>query len=106
MESGFKHLTIKREVLENPRRTRNPPFFVRREDVRAHGRRLNAFFATARSAAGKLIPSSTQTYILKLQYEGALTFENLRIHGVEFISQEDSQVCVVFADEQGLMKFS
>lgn len=106
MESDFKHLTIKREVLRNPRRTRNPPFFVKREDLRAHGKRLNAYFATARAAVLAQIPSTTQNYILKLQYEGALTFENLQIHGVEFISQEDKQVCVVFADEQGLMKFS
>lgn len=106
MQSDFKHLTIKREALENPRRTRQPPPFIKRDDLRAHGRRLNAYFATATSAARLQVPSVTQNFIFKLKYEGTLTFDNLRMHGVEFVSQEDNQICVVFANEQGMMKFS
>ncbi len=34
-----------------------------------------------------------------------MTFENLQKHGLEFISQEGKQVCVVFATEAGLAMF-
>ncbi|EKF73271.1 serine protease [Alcanivorax hongdengensis A-11-3] len=35
-----------------------------------------------------------------------MSFDKLGVHGVEFISQEDNQVCVVFTSEQGLAIFS
>lgn len=44
-------------------------------------------------------------FVFKLQYDGAMTFENLQKHGLEFISQEGKQVCVVFATEAGLAIF-
>ena len=34
-----------------------------------------------------------------------MTFENLIKHGLDFISQEDKQICVVFATEAGLAMF-
>lgn len=41
-------------------------------------------------------------YILKLNYSGTMNFSALIHHGVEFISQEGKQVCIVFTNEQGL----
>lgn len=103
----YKHLSIAREVLDNSRRTKSPPHFVRREDRRGHGQKLNAYFATAEGQARKQIASTANSpYVLKLKYDGALTFASLTIHGLEFISQEDKQLCVVFATEAGLAKFA
>ncbi len=103
----YKHLNIAREVLDNQRRTKNPPRFVTRGDLRGHGQKLNGYFATAEGQARKQIGSSAiSPYVLKLKYEGALTFANLSHHGLEFISQEDKQLCVVFATEAGLSMFA
>lgn len=103
----YKHLSIAREVLDNSRRTKSPPHFVTREDRRGHGQKLNGYFATAEGLAKKQIGSSDKSpYVLKLEYEGALTFANLNTHGLEFISQEGKQLCVVFASEEGLAKFT
>ncbi|HGM5149704.1 TPA: peptidase S8, partial [Pseudomonas aeruginosa] len=102
----YKHLSITREHLDNPRRTKQPPFFVTRADPRGHGQKLNAYFATAAGQARSQIGSTeTSPFVLKLKYEGALTFAKLSVHGLEFISQEDKQLCVVFATEAGLAQF-
>ncbi|WIV24055.1 S8 family peptidase [Pseudomonas sp. M2(2023)] len=103
----YKHLSIARAVLDNPRRTKNPPHFVTREDRRGHGQKLNGYFATAEGQARKQIGSSANSpYVLKLQYDGALTFAHLSTHGLEFVSQEGKQLCVVFATEAGLAQFA
>lgn len=102
----YKHLTIDRENLNNRRRTKNPPRFQKRGDLRGHGQKLNAYFATAAADARKQLKSSENSpFVLKIRYEGAMTFENLQKHGLEFISQEDKQLCVVFATEAGLAMF-
>lgn len=102
----YKHLKIEREGLKNPRRTKNPPPFTKREDRRGHGQRLNGYFATAEGVARKQLRSVEDSpFVLKLKYEGAMNFENLSKHGLEFISQEGKQFCVVFADEAGLAIF-
>ncbi|NBA13454.1 S8 family serine peptidase, partial [Aeromonas caviae] len=103
----YKHLSIAREILDNQRRTKNPPRFVTRTDLRGHGQKLNAYFRTASVQARRQIGSSADTpFVLKLKYEGALTFTNLTAHGLEFISQENKQLCVVFATEAGLAQFA
>ncbi|MDX7813339.1 hypothetical protein [Aeromonas caviae] len=103
----YKHLSITREILDNQRRTKNPPRFVTRTDLRGHGQKLNAYFATAVGQARKQIGSSVDApFVLKLKYEGALTFDKLTVHGLEFISQENKQLCVVFATEVGLAQFA
>lgn len=103
----YKHLSITREILDNQRRTRNPPQFVKRADLRGHGQKLNAYFVTAAGQARRQIGSSADSpFVLKLKYEGALTFTNLTAHGLEFISQEDKQLCIVFATEAGLAQFA
>lgn len=103
----YKHLSITREILDNQRRTKNPPQFVTRSDLRGHGQKLNAYFETAAGKARRQIGSSSDSpFVLKLKYEGALTFSNLIAHGLEFISQENKQLCVVFATEAGLAKFA
>lgn len=102
----YKHLSIQREILRNDRRTKNPPRFTKRDDKRGHGQRLNGYFATAEGIARDQLKSAQDSpFVLKLKYEGAMNFESLSKHGLEFISQEEKQVCVVFADEAGLAKF-
>lgn len=102
----YKHLSFERENLDNARRTKNPPKFAKRGDLRGHGQKLNGYFATAAGIARQQIKSAENSpFVLKLQYDGAMTFENLQKHGLEFISQEGRQVCVVFATEQGLAVF-
>jgi len=103
----YKHLSITREILDNQRRTKNPPPFVTRSDLRGHGQKLNGYFATAAGQARTQIGSNVDSpFVLKLRYEGALTFSNLTAHGLEFISQENKQLCVVFATEAGLARFA
>lgn len=102
----YKHLTIDRENLDNRRRTKNPPKFTTRGDLRGHSQKLNAYFATAAAAARQQLKSAESSpFVLKIKYEGAMKFENLQKHGLEFISQEDKQLCVVFATEDGLAIF-
>ncbi|PXX58257.1 Subtilisin-like serine proteases [Pseudomonas sp. LAMO17WK12:I10] len=102
----YKHLSFERENLNNPRRTKNPPKFTKRDDLRGHGQKLNGYFATAAGAARRQHKSAENSpFVFKLQYDGAMTFENLQKHGLEFISQEGRQVCVVFATEAGLAMF-
>lgn len=105
--ADYKHLSIAREILDNQRRTKSPPKFVTRTDLRGHGQKLNAYFATAVGQARKQIGSTADApFVLKLKYEGALTFDKLTAHGLEFISQENKQLCVVFATEAGLAQFA
>lgn len=102
----YKHLSIDREELNNRRRSKNPPRFTTRDDVRGHGQKLNAYFATAQGQANKQLKSAENSpYVFKIQYDGAMTFDKLQKHGLEFISQEGKQVCVVFATEAGLAIF-
>jgi hypothetical protein len=102
----YKHLSFERENLDNRRRTKNPPKFTKRDDLRGHGQKLNGYFATAAGVAAKQHKSAENSpFVFKLQYDGAMTFENLQKHGLEFISQEGKQVCVVFATEAGLAIF-
>ncbi|MGP5568173.1 S8 family peptidase [Pseudomonas helleri] len=105
--ASYKHLSIAREGLDNPRRTKNPPLFVTREDLRGHGQKLNGYFATAEGLAKQQIGSTANSpFVLKIKYEGALTFSSLSAHGLEFISQENKQLCVVFSTEAGLAMFA
>jgi len=107
MAEQYKHLQIKKEKLENDRRTRkfNIPS-IRRGDLADHGQRLNNFLKSAVVSAKKQISSSDDRFVLKLSYVGMLDFKNLDKHGVEFISQEDGNVCVVFSSEAGLTQFA
>lgn len=82
----YKHLSFERENLDNSRRTKNPPKFAKRDDLRGHGQKLNGYFATAAGIARQQIKSAENSpFVLKLQYDGAMTFENLQKHGLEFI---------------------
>lgn len=102
----YKHLSFERENLDNARRTRKPPKFTKRGDLRGHGQKLNAYFASAAAAAKSQHRSAENSpFVFKLQYDGAMTFDKLHKHGLEFISQEGRQVCVVFASEAGLAMF-
>ncbi len=102
----YKHLSFERENLDNARRTRKPPQFTKRGDLRGHGQKLNAYFANAAAVAKSQHRSAENSpFVFKLQYDGAMTFDKLQKHGLEFISQEGKQVCVVFASEAGLAIF-
>ena len=107
MDDNYKHLRFEKETLENPRRTRqyNIPK-TPRGDLAAHGRHLNDELAQALKLASASAAANPARFFLKLGYSGMVDFKNLYKHGVEFISQEDSHVCIVFADETGLAQFS
>lgn len=107
MADEFEHLRIEKERLINDRRKakRSIPKVVR-EDQQAHGQRLGDALAKAAEAARIQPGSEDGRFILKLHYSGNLDVSNLSKHGVEFVSQEDKTVCVVFASEQGLAEFA
>ena len=103
----YEHLRIEKEPRINARRKRDykiPP--VTREDLRGHGQRLGRELIEAAESARAQAGTEDGRFVLKLQYSGNIDFGNLRKHGVEFLSQEDKTVCVVFALEQGLAEFA
>ena len=99
MAGAYEHIRIEKEPLINDRRTRKPSGFggVSRDDWVAHGKRLGeALTAAARTA--KAQPGAEDgNLILKFNYSGSLDLSKLNKHGVEFVSQEDKTVCVIFA---------
>ena len=106
MAQEFEHLRIEKEPINNPRRSGRPPRFKKRSDLVGHGQKLSGVLASTTQAVKQQLTSRPGHYVLKLKYEDALSFNELVAHGVEFVSQEDSHICVVFTTEQGLATFS
>lgn len=107
MAGVFEHLRIEKERLINDRRKidrKIPP--INRSNPRAHGQYLGEALAKAAEIARAQPGAEDGRVILKLNYSGNLDFSKIIKHGVEFISQEDRTVCVVFASEQGLIEFA
>lgn len=107
MAGVYEHLRIEKERLINDRRKidrKIPP--VNRSNPRAHGQYLGEALAKAVEIARAQPGAEDGRVILKLNYSGNLDFSKITKHGVEFISQEDKTVCVVFASEQGLIEFA
>ncbi len=105
--ADFEHLRIEREPLENDRRTRkiNMPRHPR-GDLGGHGQKLTNDLTQAFRFARQQQTSRPGNFVLKLRYVGHLDISHLHRHGIEFVSQEDNQICVVFADEPGLAMFA
>lgn len=107
MAGVYEHLRIEKEQLINDRRKidrKIPP--VTRSNPRAHGQYLGEALVAATERARNQPGAEDGRIILKLNYSGNLDFSKINKHGVEFISQEDRTVCVVFASEQGLAEFA
>jgi hypothetical protein len=107
MTGNLEHLTIERESLKNDRRTRriSPPQ-PERGSLRDHGRWLVGCLERSANSSRQQVTSRPGSYVLKLRYSGLFDTKHLDRHGIEFISQEDKQLCVVFTDERGLSIFS
>lgn len=105
--ADFEHLRIERAPFENDRRTREYkiPRYPR-GDLRGHGQRLADALNNSFQNARKQLTSRPGNFVLKIRYTGLLQINHLQKHGVEFVSHEDNQLCVVFADEAGLAKFA
>lgn len=103
----YEHLRIERAPLENNRRTRNIniPRTVR-TDIRGHAQRLNNDLSNSFRFAQQQQTSRPGNFVLKIRYSGLLEVSHLHKHGVEFISHESNEICVVFADEAGLTIFA
>lgn len=105
--AGYEHLRMERELLENERRTRkiniprNP-----RGDLRGHGQKLANDLTQSFTLAQSQHTSRPGNFTLKIRYTGLLDITHLSKHGIEFISQEENQLCVVFVDEAGMAVFS
>jgi hypothetical protein len=108
MTGAYEHIRIEKEPLINDRRTRNPTNFGApiRPDKAAHGRQLGDVLRQASQIAKAQPGAEDGNLVLKFSYSGVLDLGKFNKHGVEFISQEDKTVCVVFASEQGLAEFS
>ncbi|WP_438866515.1 S8 family peptidase [Pseudomonas sp. L1(2025)] len=107
MPQDYKHLPISKENLTNDRRTRqfNPPK-PERGDIRIHGQKLGVGLRNA-IASSRLQPRSDDSrLVLKIRYSGMFDFTKMKKHGVEFVSQEDNNICIVFASEKGLAEFA
>ncbi len=106
MPENYKHLTIEKEVLTNPRRTKKPPPRYKPDDLRKHAQVLSSNLNSAARIARQQQTSPQGKFVFKLQYAGGPDVKNLYKHGVEFVGQEDKEICIVFADEQGLAIFT
>ncbi|WP_343741653.1 S8 family peptidase [Herbaspirillum huttiense] len=107
MAGQFKHLKISKEELTNSRRTRDMKIpGTKRADLYAHGQSIKASLERAVDLERNTVRSSDDRFILKLRFTGLLQTELLQKHGVEFVSQENNELCIVFADEKGLSQFS
>jgi hypothetical protein len=107
MAEEYKHIQIKKETLINDRRTRDfkiPTY--KRGDLAGHGQKLSQQLINASTEARNQISSGSGRFVLKLHYTGMLDFKNLSKHGIEFISQEGNNICIVFTNEAGLSKFA
>lgn len=105
--ADFEHLRIERAPFENDRRTRE--YRIPRHprgDLRGHGQRLADALNSSFQNAQQQLTSRPGNFVLKIRYTGLLDINHLHKHGVEFVSHEDNQLCVVFADEAGLAKFA
>lgn len=107
MPGIYEHLRIEREILVNDRRRidRKIPK-VPRGDLATHGRQLGGQLMDAAEEARRQPGAEDGRYVLKLQYTGLLDISHLAKHGVEFVSQEDKSICIVFSSEQGLGEFA
>ncbi len=107
MTENYKHLKIEKEPLTNPRRTqqRKLPGNIP-GDLFKHGQILSSNLNRAAEIARKQQTSEQGKFVFKLQYVGLLDIQHLYKHGVEFVGQEDKEICIVFTDEQGLAIFS
>jgi len=108
MAGAYEHIRIEKEPLINDRRTRKSGNFggVSRPDWVAHGRLLGTALKVAAQAARRQPGAEDGNLVLKFSYSGSLDLSKLDKHGVEFVSQEDKTVCVIFASEQGLAEFA
>ncbi len=106
-DDSYRHLVIERELRRNDRRTRkiNIPH-PDRGDLRAHGQRLFGSLDRTIQLARQQVAAAPGSFVLKLNYTGNLDFAHLQKHGIEFVSQEGRQMCVVFGSEQGLAIFA
>jgi len=100
MSDSYKHIVIEKELLRNDRRTRKMTLpQPERADLYAHGQVLfNGLNRTLQQVKQEQTPTP-DNYILKLNYTGNLDFSHLHKHGIQFISQEGQQMCVVFSDD-------
>ena len=84
MAGDKEHIRIKKESLNNPRRSGRPPRFIKRDNLEEHGQKLAPFLAAASAAVKNQNASKAGRYTLKLKYEGTLTFKNLIAHNIIF----------------------
>jgi len=108
MTGAYEHIRIDKEPLINDRRTRKPSSLggPLRPDKVAHGRYLGNALRQASQIAKGQPGAEDGNLVFKFKYSGILDLRKFNKHGVEFLSQEDKTVCVVFASEQGLAEFS
>ena len=100
-----KHLQVKKEAPINEKRSGRPPRFAKREDVKGHGQKLKSSFVRSYEEITSAKSSFNNSCVVKIYFEDALDFSNLGVHGVDFISQEGSNLFVGFLDEDGLNTF-
>lgn len=102
----YTHLRMERASLQNDRRTRirkipRSP----RGDLKKHGEKLRDDLDRSLKIASQQHAPDAGKYVFKIHYSGMLDISHLHKHGIDFVSQESSELCVVFADESGLSVF-
>ncbi len=104
--SDYTHLRMERASLQNDRRTRERKIpRIPRGDLKEHGEKLADDLEKSLKTASELHAPDAGKYIFKIQYTGMLDIAHLYKHGINFVSQESNEICVVFADEAGLLVF-
>jgi hypothetical protein len=106
MPADYANLTLEKSPQVNRRRSKPPPRAAQRENPGGHGLALNQSLQVAAHNARQQPGTEDGRFLIKLEYTGSMPVDSLHHHGLEFISQEGKEVCLAFADEEGLARFA
>lgn len=103
----YKHLRISKAVLQNPRRKQKPGMSPTvRSNIPQHAAMLTKQLQDSIKTAKEQPATKAGSYVLKFNLASSFSIAGLRAQGVEFISQEGSEIYIGFIDELGLNTFT
>ncbi len=107
MAESYPHLPLQREALVNEKRPGQPPRFSVPQDIRGHGRGLQQKLAQAREQTAGDVGGFDERRLFRFSVQKGFNPDDLRkiSSGIEFVSQEDETVVVVFASDAALAQF-
>lgn len=103
---AYEHLRITKEQLINIRRKRKLNFSKETIDIVAHSQKLTAELSDVINVRSSQVYSDNDNFVFKIDYSKYIDTEHLSNHGIDFVSQENTETIVVCADKDGLDVFN